>query len=846
MSTLTVWPLMPGQSINRWHMSLARRELLPGHARRMPDVVDYRFVNGWVATGDLPCREALRGLVARRRIELDDAPTFPSIYVGGEDPRVDFSTFCFRPTLIERWARCILTVPMAQTLHFSAETCGGMHMWCNDTLCLVHEPYDRNIVHRTQFSVEVPPGASVVMVRFDDLHERDTSCFFKLTLISGREVASGLEATISPDRLRDVEATLRGLRTDRIFYETGPVRAVGDHLPSEPVDIAFGDRGGAGGAPPMNVLAGDLSGASGQVLFRVSAGSPGAELFDAESQISGCPALRFRAEIGAVALERNLGTTILRPPVVLDQPSLADRKRAALAAMARIGKDEPSRALVLLAAGGDSSDIARMIERTLVPIVERHDCADFWMLPLIWAWRHHAGTRVPDALWARVRAAILGFRYWLDEPGDDVMWFWSENHVLCFHVAQYLAGDTFPADVFPNSGKTGAQHRDQARVRLDRWFDSIEAHGLAEWNSAAYYPIDFLGLFTLMEHAPDSALAGRARALIDQIFVMTALHTIGGVPAGSQGRVYEKELLAGPATELGSIAAIAFGGPWHPGHDRASALFALTNYAPPEAVLRFARVPAGDTLEARYVQGLDQNAKLALWKSAHAQLSSVAEHRTGDPGHQQHVADIQLAAHPLARLWVNHPGDLRVWGGSRPSYWAGNGIVPRVAQYRNVALMIFDLTLHDHPIGFTHAFVPVEALGEVSAEGHWIFARAGRGYAALYGSGVPVRQENGLYAGSEWRMDGRRSAWVLVAGSADQDRSFAMFQQACRDLQPEHDADSRTVQVSCPDGRLALAFEGDLTLNGAPVAFGPLSTVPHVAMNGRSLAPWPALEASRP
>ena len=55
--------------------------------------------------------------------------------------------------------------------------------------------------------------------------------------------------------------------------------------------------------------------------------------------------------------------------------------------------------------------------------------------------------------------------------------------------------------------------------------------------------------------------------------------------------------------------------------------------------------------------------------------------------------------------------------------------------------MIFDLTLHDHPIGFTHAFVPVEALDEVSADGHWIFARAGRGYAALYGSGVPVRQE---------------------------------------------------------------------------------------------------------
>ena len=40
---------------------------------------------------------------------------------------------------------------------------------------------------------------------------------------------------------------------------------------------------------------------------------------------------------------------------------------------------------------------------------------------------HRRGRRAPSF------EAILGFRYWLDEPGNDVMWYWSENHVLCFH-----------------------------------------------------------------------------------------------------------------------------------------------------------------------------------------------------------------------------------------------------------------------------------------------------------------------------------------------------------------------------------------------------------------------------
>ena len=377
----------------------------------------------------------------------------------------------------------------------------------------------------------------------------------------------------------------------------------------------------------------------------------------------------------------------------------------------------------------------------LAPVNERHDCADFCAAAADLGLSPHARHALATASWAEVRAAILNFRYWLDEPGNDVMWFWSENHVLCFHVAQYLAGDAFPGEVFPNSGRTGAEHRQAARdapaplVRLDR---GARAGRMELGRLLPDRPPRAAS--RCMENAPDADLAGRARALIDQIFAMIALHTIGGRSRRLAGPRLREGALRRPAPPSSARSppspSAAPGAPVTSGRRRSSRSPAMRRRSRWPASSPSRRAARSRRATCR---GSTSNAKLALWKSADAQLSTVAEHRTGERGHQQHVADIQLAAHPLARLWVNHPGELRVWGGGRPSYWAGNGIVPRVAQHENVALIVFDLDRHAHPIDFTHAFCPTEILDEAVEEAHWIFARAGSGYAALFASGgLPV------------------------------------------------------------------------------------------------------------
>ena len=831
------WALPPGDSINRWLVSSAEVEEFSGIARSHPDQVDYRFINGWVATGDLPCREAYRKILPDLSPEIPAEEAFAQVYLGGENPRVDFTTFCFRPTRIARFARALILSPEPQSVEFEMETCGVVHLWIGGRPVLVHQPLDRNIPHKARFSVGLPTGVSEITVRLEDLHERDTSCFFRLGLLAGTGLAAGLRVAVDDARLKDVERTLAGLRTTRLFHEGGRLAVICDHAPESPVEITLASDTLADSTATMNVLLDRLPMPGGPVSFTVRRAGEVHDLFDVAGIHPGCYGLEFSVDVGPVRVTSVLGTTIMAAADSITAPDLAARKADARHRIARDPGSSISRGLLLLSEGGPADEIAQILDHTMTAINGRHDCADFWIVPLIWAWREHAGTVVNGAIWDRVRASILNFRYWLDEPGNDVMWFWSENHAFCFHVAQFLAGDSFAQETFPNSGKTGAQHREQARARLHRWFDSVDAHGLAEWNSACYYPIDLLGLFTLEHCSPDAELAARARGLIDRIFVMMALHSMGGMPVGSQGRVYERELFAGPATELGAVAAIAFGGTWCPGHERAAALFALSDFTPPACVDALHGLGGHRMLEARYTQGLNENAKLVLWKSAQTQLSSVTGHRTGDPGHQQHVSEIQFAGHQLARTWVSHPGELKVWGGGRPSYWMGNGVVPRVCQSANVAALVHDLTRHDHPIRFTHVFAPAELLDDCIAEGPWLFQRLRDGYAAIWSSAPLAPVTTGLYAGQEWRNPDARSGWLLVAGSAATHGGFEAFRQAARDLAPAFDAGALRLRWRAGGHDLAADYAQGLLTDGTPTPFAPLSTIPHVAFDGAPLKP---------
>ena len=97
-----------------------------------------------------------------------------------------------------------------------------------------------------------------------------------------------------------------------------------------------------------------------------------------------------------------------------------------------------------------------MIAASLPAVEDCHDCADFILVPLLWSRAVYARDINP-ALVGRIDTAILGYRYWMDEPGNDVQWYFSENHALLFHTAAYLAGHILPEARFVRSGRLGSE-----------------------------------------------------------------------------------------------------------------------------------------------------------------------------------------------------------------------------------------------------------------------------------------------------------------------------------------------------------------------------------------------------
>jgi hypothetical protein len=802
----------------------------PGQATILPDQVDYTFVNNWTATPDLPCRAALRAELPGRVVPCPGGP-FAELVVGIDGPELDFSSFRHRPTLIARAFRCRIRGNGPVRLRLA--TCGGIRLWLDENPFAVFEPFLRNQPQATEVSVTLS-GAADLTLRMEDLHERDTVCFFSVTVTDGTaEVA--LPPGFDADAVSQAAATLASLRTERLFHQAGPITLVADVPPPAPMvlhvpDLGPWERGGLVSDPAH----------ANPVTVTLTADQPRAVLAGVAQAGPGCISIPIETRAGGARVTRHLGTTTL-PPGTRLTGDLSARKAQAAALIAAGDGFEPTVAALLAQRGERPDRVAAILDPALTTIEERWDCCDFSILPLLRLWRDARET-LPGPLADRMRAAFLTWRYWLDEPGDDVMWFWSENHVLCFHTAQLVAGRLFPDEVFPNSGKTGRQHAAQAHARLIRWFDAIDAHGLCEWNSAAYYPIDLLALFTIHDMAPD--LAARAARVMDRIFVMTALHMTGGVPAGSQGRCYEKELLAGPLTELGPVMAIALGdggGPdFVPGYDRASGLFCLSDYAPPPGLSDLAAPAPGATVAARYTQGHGHTGRLTLWKSAEAQLSTVTDLKTGERGYQVQVVDVQLARHPAARLWLNHPGELKPWGERRPSLLAGSHVMPRAAQDGPVALVIWDIAKAWTDIGFTQAFADPAAFGPPERAGAWrVFA----GTVGLWCSAPLDPVQTGLYRGALWRAEAPRVGWaVALRLPGETPAAFAARLEGA--AMAFGAADLTLSATGLGPHRLDLLFDGPLRVDGQPRPFGPLSPLPHIARDGGPPMPLEDRDAS--
>jgi hypothetical protein len=156
-------------------------------------------------------------------------------------------------------------------------------------------------------------------------------------------------------------------------------------------------------------------------------------------------------------------------------------------------------------------------------------------------------------------------------------------------------------------------------------------------------------------------------------------------------------------------------------------------------------------------------------------LASAQDYRPGEAGGREHLWQATLS--PSAVVFVNHPRCVNQKDAYRANFWRGNGVLPRVAQWRDLLIALHRLPADDW-LGYTHAHFPTAAFDETVIRRGWAFARKGEGYLALTASAGLELIKNGPGAYRELRSAGGENVWLCQMGRAAQDGSFADFQAA--------------------------------------------------------------------
>ncbi len=242
------------------------------------------------------------------------------------------------------------------------------------------------------------------------------------------------------------------------------------------------------------------------------------------------------------------------------------------------------------------------IEASLDKMERREDTADFGANLLIRIlYLHGANPLIPTDLRQRADRTFLAFKYAVDEPGQDDMVFWSENHRILFATVEYLAGHFYPQQTFSNAGVTGLEHARRARPAILRWLDARMRFGFSEWHSPVYYEEDLAPLFNLADFAPDADIRDRAAIVLDLMLFDLARLTHRGSFGVSSGRAYEEHKLSGRGQSVGDTIEVLFGtrgGFNSRGSMSATSLASSRRYRVPHALLGIGRdVPAARAVD---------------------------------------------------------------------------------------------------------------------------------------------------------------------------------------------------------------------------------------------------------
>ena len=207
---------------------------------------------------------------------------------------------------------------------------------------------------------------------------------------------------------------------------------------------------------------------------------------------------------------------------------------------------------------------------------------------------------------------------------------------------------------------------------------------------------------------------------------------------------------------------------------------------------------------------------VTTFKTSDYLLSSAQDYRKGYGGDQQHIWQATLG--PKAVCFTTHPGhELNTSAG----YWVGSGNLPRVAQFKNVAIACYRISrmpglYMTNKLFFTHAWFPKNEFDEVREINGWIFGRKDAGFIALRSQNRYTWQTAGEDKNKEVIAEGMKNIWICEMGRQADCGEFESFceQVASAPLRFK----GQTVHYHSPfQGVIQFGWSGAFTVDGQVV-----------------------------
>jgi hypothetical protein len=435
-------------------------------------------------------------------------------------------------------------------------------------------------------------------------------------------------------------------------------------------------------------------------------------------------------------------------------------------------------------------------------------------------YRYQDNPSFPLNLIEPIEDCILNFKYWLTDPGEDALDFSAESHSILFHTCEILAGQLFPDRIFSTSNKLGSWHNNRGgQLALD-WMRQRGRNGFYNWDSNYDYEKVILALSYLTSLVKINAIYELAAVLLDKMIFTLAVNSFKGTFGTSHGYTHASMIKSAQLEATSGITRFLWGMGIFNHCILGTVGLACSDYEFPAFFTEIAYDLPQEmwstecqftSSQASEVPITEENIiNKVTYKTPDYMISSAQDFHHGKPGKHEHIWQATLGSDAV--VFTTHPGCMSESLSHQPGFWLGNAVLPRVAQWKDTLIAIYNFSEQDW-LGFTHAYFPIYAFDEHVFANGWAFARKDNAYLAITSARGFELNKRGPDGYRELRSYGHQNIWICQMGRKANHGSFKDFQDKVSRL-PMGFQDLTVQMTNLSGENLAFGWQESLTING--------------------------------